>query len=79
MMKQSIAANITPAQAITNEANRLIATLKLATPADSEMVEVALESLKAVAEVIAPSLAKTLGIRIIAIRNNIHVNQVQVA
>lgn len=77
MMKQSIAASITPAQAIANEANRIIATLKFTTPSDSEMVEVALESLKAVAEVIAPSLAKTLGIRIIAVRNNIQVNQIQ--
>ena len=84
MMKPSIAAHrapaqATPAQAIAAEANRVIASLKLPTPADSEMVEVALESLKAVADLIAPSLGKTIGIRIIAIRNNIHVNSIQAA
>ncbi|MCU8012530.1 hypothetical protein [Shewanella sp. SM74] len=79
MMKPSIAAHITPAQAITNEANRVIATLKLPTPADSEMVQVALESLKEVADIIAPAVGKTIGIRLIAIRNNIHVNSIQAA
>ncbi|WP_413472340.1 hypothetical protein [Shewanella baltica] len=79
MMKPSIAAHITPAQAITNEANRVIASLKLPTPADSEMVQVALESLKEVADIIAPAVGKTIGIRLIAIRNNIHVNSIQAA
>lgn len=79
MMKPSIAAHITPAQAITNEANRVIATLKLPTPADSEMVQVALESLKEVADIIAPAVGKTIGIRLIAIRNNIAVQQIQAA
>ncbi|MCS6158426.1 hypothetical protein [Shewanella baltica] len=79
MMKPSIAAHVTPAQAITNEANRVIATLKLPTPADSEMVQVALESLKEVADIIAPAVGKTIGIRLIAIRNNIHVNSIQAA
>ncbi len=79
MMKPSIAAHITPAQAITNEANRVIATLKLPTPADSEMVQVALESLKEVADILAPAVGKTIGIRLIAIRNNIHVNSIQAA
>ena len=79
MMKPSIAAHITPAQAITNEANRVIATLKLPTPADREMVEAVLESLKAVADILAPAVGKTIGIRLIAIRNNIHVNSIQAA
>ena len=79
MMKPSIAAHITPAQAIASEANRVIATLKLPTPADSEMVQVALESLKEVADIIAPAVGKTIGIRLIAIRNNIHVNSIQAA
>lgn len=79
MIKPSIAAHVTPAQAITNEANRVIATLKLPTPADSEMVQVALESLKEVADIIAPAVGKTIGIRLIAIRNNIHVNSIQAA
>jgi len=79
MMKPSIAAHITTAQAITNEANRVIATLKLPTPADREMVEAVLESLKAVADILAPAVGKTIGIRLIAIRNNIAVQQIQAA
>lgn len=89
MTKQSIATNhanvqastlnTSAAQAIVNEANRVIATLKFSTPADREMVESVLESLKAVADVIAPAVGKTLGIRLIAIRNNIHVNSIQAA
>ncbi|MCT8858322.1 hypothetical protein K5M76_06480 [Shewanella xiamenensis] len=79
MTKPSIAVQVTPAQAIINEANRVIATLNYSTPADREMVESVLESLKAVADVIAPAVGKTLGIRLIAIRNNIHVNSIQAA
>ena len=79
MTKPSIAAQVTPAQAIINEANRVIATLNYSTPADREMVEAALESLKAVADVIAPSVGKTIRNRILAIRNNIHVNSIQAA
>lgn len=79
MTKPSIAAQVTPAQAIINEANRVIATLNYSTPADREMVESALESLKAVADVIAPAIGKTIRNRILAIRNNIHVNSIQAA
>lgn len=84
MTKPSIATNhqnaqVTPAQAIINEANRVIATLTLSTPADRDMVEAVLESLKAVADITAPAVGKTLGIRLIAIRNNIHVNSIQAA
>lgn len=84
MTKQSIATNhqntqAQAAQAIINEANRVIATLKLSTPADREIVEAVLESLKAVADITAPAVGKTLGIRLIAIRNNIHVNSIQAA
>lgn len=75
MTTQSIAA----AQVITQEANRVIASLSLPTPADRDMVETALESLKAIADELCPELAKTLRIRLIAIRNNIHVNQLEVA
>lgn len=79
MTKPSIAVQVTPAQAIINEANRVIATLNYSTPADREMVESVLESLKAVADAIAPAVGKTIGIRLIAIRNNIHVNSIQAA
>ncbi|MCS6258838.1 hypothetical protein G3479_06105 [Shewanella baltica] len=84
MMKPSIAAHVTTAQAIqaqaiATEANRVIATLKLSTPADREMVEAVLESLKAVADILAPAVGKTIGIRLIAIRNNIAVQQIQAA
>lgn len=79
MTKPSIAVQVTPAQAIINEANRVIATLNYSTPADREIVEAVLESLKAVADITAPAVGKTLGIRLIAIRNNIHVNSIQAA
>lgn len=84
MMKPSIAAHITPAQAtpaqaIAAEANRVISTLKLSTPADREIVEAVLESLKEVADILAPAVGKTIGIRLIAIRNNIAVQQIQAA
>lgn len=79
MTKPSIAAQVTPAQAIITEANRVIATLNYSTPADRDMVESVLESLKAVADVIAPSVGKNLRNRILAIRNNIHVNSIQAA
>lgn len=75
MTKQSI----TVEQAIAQEANRVIASLSFETPADRDMVQTALESLKAIAEVTCPTLAKTLSIRLVAIRNNIHVNQIQQA
>lgn len=78
MIKQSIAASLTPTQAIVNEANRMIAMLKTDST-NSAQVEAALKSLKAVAEVAAPSLAMPLSIRLIAIRNNLHVNSIQVA
>lgn len=79
MTKTSIATNQQNAQAIVNEANRVIDTLKFSTPADREMVEAVLESLKAVADITAPAVGKTLGIRLIAIRNNINVNSIQAA
>ena len=81
-MNTSIAHNPSQAQAaaaITAEANRVIATLYFSTPADRDMVEAVLESLKAVADIAAPAVGKTLGIRLIAIRNNIHVNSIQAA
>jgi hypothetical protein len=73
--------SVTIEQAIMQEANRVIATLSLQySPASPEMVEGVLESLQAIAEAIAetsaPLLAKTLGIRLIALRNNIPVKMV---
>jgi hypothetical protein len=79
MMKLSIPASNTFAQVIAAEANRVIRTLQLPTPADRTAVESVLESLKAIAEPTSPELAKTLNIRLIAIRNNIQVNQIEVA
>lgn len=83
MTKPSIATNHQNAQAtaraIINEANRVIATLTLSTPADRDMVEAVLESLKAVADITAPAVGKTIGFRIVAIRNNIHVNSIKAA
>ncbi|WP_372942888.1 hypothetical protein [Shewanella sp.] len=77
MMESSLTANNSFAQVIANEANRVIRTLHLPKPADRTSVESVLESLKAVAEPTAPDLAKTLNIRLVAIRNNIQVNQIQ--
>lgn len=71
--------SLTVEQAITQEANRVIASLSFSTPADRDTVEAALESIKAIAEVGCPSIARTINIRLIAIRNNIHVNQIQQA
>ena len=78
MMKSSIPASNPFAQVIAAEANRVIRTLQLPKPADRTAVESVLESLKAIAEPTSPQLAKTLNIRLIAIRNNIQVNQVEV-
>jgi hypothetical protein len=74
--------SVTIEQAIVQEANRVIATLSHQySPASPEMVEGVLESLQAIAEAAAETglLAKTLGIRLIALRNNIHVNKIEVA
>ncbi len=68
--------SLTVEQAITQEANRAIASLNYTFPADLTSVEAVLESLKTVADVVNPMLAKTLEIRLIAIRNNLHVNRV---
>ncbi|MCL1050363.1 hypothetical protein L2755_12090 [Shewanella abyssi] len=68
---------LTVEQAITQEANRVIASLFFSTPADKDMVEAALESIKAIADVACPQVAKTIHIRLVAIRNGIHVNQIQ--
>jgi hypothetical protein len=69
--------SVTIEQAIVQEANRVIATLSHQySPASPEMVEGVLESLQAIAEAIAPLLAKSLGIRLIALRNNIPVKMV---
>lgn len=65
------------AQTIAVEANRVIASLSFSQPADRDAVESVIESLRAVAESSAPALAKTLQIRLVAIRNNIQVNQIQ--
>ncbi|MDP5146028.1 hypothetical protein ORI98_06210 [Shewanella sp. ULN5] len=78
MMKASLPVSNPFAQVIAAEANRVIRTLSLSQPADRTAVESVLESLKAIAEPTAPALAKTLHIRLVAVRNNIKVNQVEV-
>tara|TARA_R110000796_G_scaffold12887_18_gene42143 strand:- start:1689 stop:2009 length:321 start_codon:yes stop_codon:yes gene_type:complete len=78
MMESRLTASNPFAQVIAAEANRVIRTLQLPNPADRTAVESVLESLKAIAEPTSPQLAKTLNIRLIAIRNNIQVNQVEV-
>lgn len=76
MTNQSLTVSNPFAQVIAAEANRVIRTLSLSQPADRTSVESALESLKAVADSTAPALAKTLHIRLVAVRNNIKVNQI---
>ncbi len=73
--------SLTPAQAIANEANVVInsLTIKKPTPYAKEMAEAALESLQAVAESQAPAVARAIKLRLVALRNNIHVQQVRAA
>ncbi|WP_108945781.1 hypothetical protein [Shewanella halifaxensis] len=73
--------SLTVEQAIAQEANRVIASLSFSVPADRDMVESALESIKAIADVACPDalVTKDLSVRLVAIRNNIHVNQIKQA
>lgn len=69
--------SVTSDHAIRNEANRVINALNHANyPIDPIVAESVIESLQTIAEVLELPVAKTLHIRLIAIRNNIHVNQV---
>ena len=69
--------SLTTDHAIRNEANRVINALNHANyPIDPVVAESVIESLQIIAEVLELPVAKTLPIRLIAIRNNIHVNQV---
>lgn len=69
--------SITPAQAIVKEANLVIRSLYYPHPAARNSVESALESLQAIANDIAPTTAKHLHVRLIALRNHIHVPLIQ--
>lgn len=71
--------SLTPAQAIANEVNLVIATINSPTPNAKEMAESALESLHAVAESLAPTIARDIYLRLVALRNNIKVQQVRAA
>ncbi|WP_417762208.1 hypothetical protein [Shewanella sp.] len=75
----STTTSLTPAQAIANEVNLVIATINSPTPCAKEMAEAALESLQAVAESLAPTVARDIKVRLVALRNNIHVQQVRAA
>jgi len=69
--------SLTTDAAIRNEANRVIAALYHSNyPIEPEIAESVIESLQTVAEALDLEVAKTLRVRLIAIRNNIHVNQV---
>jgi hypothetical protein len=64
--------------AIRNEANRVINALNHSCyPIEPIVAESVIESLQTVAEALELSIAKTLHVRLIAIRNNIHVNLIQ--
>lgn len=69
--------SITPDQAIANEANLVIRSLYCQQPASRDSVESALESLHAVATSIAPTVARHLNVRLISLRNRIHVSLIQ--
>lgn len=69
--------SITPEQAIAREANDVIRSLYFTTPASRDSVEAALDSLHAVASSIAPTVAKHINVRLIALRNRIHVPLIQ--
>lgn len=70
--------SLTPAEVIANEANLIINGLG-ATSSSIDMAESALESLQAVAEQLAPDIARQLKLRLVALRNRIHVLQVRAA
>ncbi|WP_417761695.1 hypothetical protein [Shewanella sp.] len=74
----SITQSLTPAEVIANEANLIINGLG-ATSSSIDMAESALESLQAVAEQLAPDIARQLKLRLVALRNRIHVLQVRSA
>ncbi|GGI70259.1 hypothetical protein GCM10007978_05280 [Shewanella hanedai] len=70
--------SLTTDTAIRNEANRVINALNHSSyPIEPIVAESVIESLQIVAESLDLSIAKTLNVRLIAIRNNIHVNQIQ--
>ncbi|NRB24061.1 hypothetical protein [Shewanella sp.] len=69
--------SVTTDAAIRNEANRVITALNHSHyPIDPVVAESVIESLQTIAEALDLPVAKTLHVRLIAIRNNIHVNQV---
>lgn len=68
--------SLTSDDAIRNEANRVIAALYHSTyPIEPVVAESVIESLQTVAAALELEIAKTLRNRLIAIRNNIHVNK----
>ncbi|MGS0824857.1 hypothetical protein ACVBIO_03515 [Shewanella sp. 0m-8] len=69
--------SLTTDDAIRNEANRVITALNHSNyPIEPIVAESVIEALLGIAEALELPVAKTLRIRLIAIRNNIHVNQV---
>ena len=69
--------SLTTDDAIRNEANRVITALYHSNfPIKPIVAESVIESLETLAESLELPVAKTLRIRLIAIRNNIHVNQI---
>ncbi|ABZ75878.1 conserved hypothetical protein [Shewanella halifaxensis HAW-EB4] len=72
--------SLTTDDAIRNEANRVITALNHSNyPIEPIVAESVIESLVAIAEKLDLAIAKTLRVRLVAIRNNIHVNQIQQA
>ena len=70
--KQSLSIN----QIVSNEVNRVIASLYLKhAPCSPEVVESVLESLLDIAINAELPVANQIKLRLIAVRNNIHVNQ----
>ena len=69
--------SVTTDAAIRNEANRVITALNHDSyPIAPVVAESVIESLQTIADALDLPVAKTLHVRLIAIRNNIHVNQV---
>lgn len=75
---KSTTQSLTINQAVSNEANRVIASLYLKHfPCEPTIVESVLESLFEIAQVEKLAVASQLNIRLIAIRNNIRVHKIQ--
>ncbi len=74
MTKQSL----TIVDVLRNETNRAVKALNYKLPANRLAVEATLETLQAIAQQTVPGhpINQSLNVRLIAVRNNLHANQI---